>query len=283
MENRNQVKVIGYKGFGNDTMDKYQQETNDHLAKNGGTITDGVTGIEHHTTSTPNGEMKIYIITVTTSRDRDLILGHIRGKVRLKYTEATARGSSLKFGRQGLLHVGQLDHEGKRVSIRTKGNNTGLNSNPIYMKAWAEAANELKRQGNGAILDGFWPQVDSQVVINKHSPSKNGEKKAQDEDVEVKEPESWITDTPVKTNVVSDERMASLEKAQVNTSTLVTTLSEALSKTRMECGEVLVIANAAIEDSRRAVNALVKHLAALDDEIEAYEKIVENSDSAASY
>jgi hypothetical protein len=51
----------------------------------------------------------------------------------------------------------------------------------------------------------------------------------------------------------------------------------------MECSEVLIIANAAIEDSRRAVNALVKHLEALDDEIEAYEKIVENSDSAASY
>ena len=39
----------------------------------------------------------------------------------------------------------------------------------------------------------------------------------------------------------------------------------------------------AIEDSKRAVNALVKHLAALDVEIEAYVKIVENSEHAASY
>jgi hypothetical protein len=58
MENRNQVKAIGYQGFGHDTMNKYQQEASDYLAKHGGTSTDGVTGIEHHTTSTPNGEME---------------------------------------------------------------------------------------------------------------------------------------------------------------------------------------------------------------------------------
>ena len=74
-----------------------------------------------------------------------------------------------------------------------------------------------------------------------------------------------------------------IEKAQAEQSTLVTTLTDALGKTRMECNKVLVKANIAIEDSNRAANALVKHLAALDEEIEAYEKIVENSDSAASY
>jgi hypothetical protein len=109
--------------------------------------------------------------TVSNPRDRDLILGYISGTIRLKYTEETARGPSLKFGRQGLLHVGQLNKGGTRVSFRAKGSNTGLNTNPIYMKAWAEAANELKEQGRGAILDGFWPQIDSQEVINKHSPS----------------------------------------------------------------------------------------------------------------
>ena len=66
-------------------------------------------------------------------------------------------------------------------------------------------------------------------------------------------------------------------------STSVTTLTDALGKTRMECNKVLVKANIAIEDSNRAANALVKHLAALDEEIEAFENIVSNSESAASY
>ena len=87
----------------------------------------------------------------------------------------------------------------------------------------------------------------------------------------------------MKSNDEQDERMASIEKAQENTSTLVTTLTEAPGKTRMECSKVLGIANTAIEDPRRAVNVLVRHLAALDEEIEAYEKIVENSETAASY
>jgi hypothetical protein len=46
----------------------------------------------------------------------------------------------------------------------------------------------------------------------------------------------------------------------------------------MECNKVLVKANIAIEDSNRAANALVEHLAALDGEIEAFEKIVSNSE-----
>ena len=36
-ENRSQFKIIGYQGFAHDTMNKYQQETNDYLAKHGGT------------------------------------------------------------------------------------------------------------------------------------------------------------------------------------------------------------------------------------------------------
>ena len=87
----------------------------------------------------------------------------------------------------------------------------------------------------------------------------------------------------MKSSDEQDERLASIEKAQADTSTLVTTLTDALGKTRMECSKVLVKANTAIEDSRRAVNALVKHLAALDEEIEAFEKIVTNNESAASY
>jgi hypothetical protein len=45
MENRYQVKIIGYKGFVDDTKDKYRQETNDHLNENGGTPNSGVTEI----------------------------------------------------------------------------------------------------------------------------------------------------------------------------------------------------------------------------------------------
>ena len=91
MENRNQVKTIGYNGFGNDTMDKYRQETNDHLTKNGGTPNNGVTEIEHHTTTTNRGDMEIYITTVVTPKDRDLILGHERGIAVLRYTIDTTR------------------------------------------------------------------------------------------------------------------------------------------------------------------------------------------------
>jgi hypothetical protein len=176
-ENRNQFKTIGYKGFVHDTMNKYRQETNDYLATHGGTSTDGVTGIEHHTTNTSTGDMEIYIITATNPRDRDLILGYISGTIRLRYTEETARGPNLKFGRQGFLHVGQLDKGGTRVSFRAKGSNTGLNTNPIYMKAWAEAANELKEQGKGAILDGFWPQIDSQEGHQQTQPLQEKKRK----------------------------------------------------------------------------------------------------------
>jgi hypothetical protein len=54
----------------------------EYLAKHGGTSTDGVTGIEHHTTSTSTGDMEIYITTVTTSRDRDLIPGYIKDEAK---------------------------------------------------------------------------------------------------------------------------------------------------------------------------------------------------------
>jgi hypothetical protein len=67
--------------------------------------------------------------------------------------------------------------------------------------------------------------------------------------------------------------MATIEKTQAAQSTLVTTLTEALGKTRMECGKVLTKASIAIEDSNRAANALMKHLATLDEEIEKFEKI----------
>jgi hypothetical protein len=153
------------------------------------------------------------------------------------------------------------------------------------MKVWAEAANELKEQGKSAILDGFWPQIDSQVAINKHSPSKkkNGKKKAQEELIEVEEEETWKIKTPVKSSDEQEKRLATTEKAQAEQSALATTLTDALDKTRVDCNKVLIKADIAIADSSRAANALMKQLAALDEEIEAYVKIVANSGSAAKY
>ena len=55
------------------------------------------------------------------------------------------------------------------------------------MKVWSTAANEMKEQGNEMALDKFWPLVDSQAVINKHSPTKKGKEKAQEEDIKVEE------------------------------------------------------------------------------------------------
>ena len=107
-ENRYQVKIICYNGYADGTKDKYRQETNDHLHENGGTPNNGVTEIEHHTVNTPRGDMEIYIITVATPKDRDLILGHERGISMLRYTTDVARGANLKYGRQALFHVGQL-------------------------------------------------------------------------------------------------------------------------------------------------------------------------------
>jgi hypothetical protein len=177
-ENGYQVKSIGYNGFADDTKDKYRQETNDYLTENEGTPSNGVTEIEHHTTTTGRGDMEIYIITVTTPNDRDLIPGHIRNVPRLKYSVDTARGTTLRFGRQALLHVGQLNHESGRISFKPKGSESGMNTNPTYMKAWSLAAHEMKEQGNETALDNFWPQVDSPAVSNKHSPPKKGKEKA---------------------------------------------------------------------------------------------------------
>ena len=64
-----------------------------------------------------------------------------------------------------------------------------MNSSPLYMKVWPIAANEMKEQGNETALDKFWPLVDSQAVINKHSPTKKGKEKAQEEDIKVEEQE----------------------------------------------------------------------------------------------
>jgi hypothetical protein len=150
--------------------------------------------------------------------------------------------------------------------------------------ARAIAANEMKEQGYEATLDKFWPLVDSQAVINRHSPSKKGKEKEQEEDIQVEEPEQWQTRSPWKASEdASNARMAALEKTQESTTSIVASLSNELSKTRVECSEVLIKAKEAIEGSKRAVNALVKHLKALDEEIEAYAKIVENNEHAASY
>jgi hypothetical protein len=116
--------------------------------------------------------MELFIISVSSPKDRDLILGLVAGAIKLTYTEATARGPNMKFGRKGMLQVGQLTKEGTRISFRTKGESSGMNDNPDYMKAWAEAANEMKKQGKGAVLDGFWPQLDSQDAIKRNSPIK---------------------------------------------------------------------------------------------------------------
>jgi hypothetical protein len=107
----------------------------------------------------------------------------------------------------------QLNKGGTRVSFRTNGNNTGLNTNPNYMKAWAEAANELKEQGKSAILDGFWPQIDCHQQTQPLQ-EKNGKKKAQEELIEVEEEEAWMTKTPVKSSDEQEKRLATIEKAQ---------------------------------------------------------------------
>jgi hypothetical protein len=109
---------------------------------------------------------------------------------------------------------------------------------------------------------------------------KNGKKKAQEELIEVEEEETWKVKTPVKSSDEQEKRLATIEKAHAEQPTLVTTLTNALGKTRVDCNKVLIKANIAIEDSSRAVNALVKHLVALDEEIGAYVKIVANSESA---
>jgi chromosome segregation ATPase len=158
------------------------------------------------------------------------------------------------------------------------------------MKVWSAAANEMKRQGNGTALDKFWPQVDSQAVINLHSPTKKGKEKAiflgVEESIQVEEQEEWQIRTPWKANedsTISNARMEALEKTQQSTTTIVESLSTELSKTRMECNEVLVKAKEAIDSSKRAVDALLQHLQALDKEIKAYDKTVKDSEQATNY
>jgi hypothetical protein len=87
-ENRNQFKIIAFKGYAHDTISSYRKETNDFLATQ--RSKGKVTGIEHHTTNTPNGDMEIYIITISSPKDRDLILGLSSGTLRLTYSEDTA-------------------------------------------------------------------------------------------------------------------------------------------------------------------------------------------------
>jgi hypothetical protein len=95
--------------------------------------------------------------------------------------------------------------------------------------------------------------------------------------------EQWKADTPTKTGTEQEKRMATIEKTQEEQTTLVTTLTAALGKTRAECDKVLIKASIAIEDSNRAANALMKHLATLDEEIEKFEKIVASNVNASKY
>jgi hypothetical protein len=227
-ENRNQFKTTGYKGYAHGTTSRYRKETNDFLTAQ--RSPGKVTGIEHHTTTTSQGDMEMYIITVSSPKDRDLILGHGSGSIRLTFSEETARGNSLKYGRKGMLQVGQLNKGGNRLPFRTNGSTTGMSTNPKYMKSWAEAANEMKDQGRNEILDGFWPQIDCQDVISRHSPAKkkSDTKNAWGEEIEVEEEETWKVKTPVKTGTDQERRFATIEKAQAEQSTLVTTLTDAL-------------------------------------------------------
>ena len=165
-----------------------------------------------------------------------------------------------------------------------------MNSNPRYMKAWSIAANVMKDQGNDLDLNKFWPLVNSQAIINLHSPKKIGKEKTVflgiEESVRVEEEEDWQTRTPWKANedsTISNARMEALEKTQQSTTTIVESLSTELSKTRMECNEVLVKAKEAIDSSKRAVDALLQHLQALDKEIKAYDKTVKDSEQATNY
>jgi hypothetical protein len=54
----------------------------------------------------------------------------------------------------------------------------------------------------------------------------------------VEEENEWKVQTPVK-DPEQEKRLASIEKAQEAQTSLVSTLSEALSKTRVECSTVL--------------------------------------------
>jgi hypothetical protein len=109
-----------------------------------------------------------------------------------------------------MLQAGQLNKGGTRVTFKTNGSATGMNSNPSYMKAWAEAANEMKEQGKSEVLDGLWPQIDSQDVISKHSPAKikSDTKKAGEKETIVEEEKDWNTYTPEKTGAEQEKRFS---------------------------------------------------------------------------
>jgi hypothetical protein len=115
-----------------------------------------------------------------------------------------------------MLQVGQLNKGGNRLTFKSNGSTTGMSTNPKYMKAWAEAANEMKDQGKNAILciDGFGPQIDSQDVISRRSPAKkkSDTKEAWEEVMEVEEEKDWKTHTPLKTGNDQEERFATIEK-----------------------------------------------------------------------
>ena len=85
-----------------------------------------------------------------------------------------ARGTNTRFGRKGLVHIGQLTKNGKRTTFKTKGDDLGIRENPEYMKVWSEAAMHMhtvmKQRRLDTTLEGFWPQHDSQEVIKRNSP-----------------------------------------------------------------------------------------------------------------
>jgi hypothetical protein len=107
--------------------------------------------------------MEIFVITATNPNDRDLILGLIDGHTKLTYTGATARGNNLNFGRRGLLHLGQLTKNGKRIPFKAKRGNTGMRDNPEYMKAWAATVSTMEQQGRRQILKEFWPLASNRL------------------------------------------------------------------------------------------------------------------------
>jgi hypothetical protein len=143
-----------------------------------------------------------------------------------------ARGTNTRFGRKGLVHIGQLTKNGKRTTFKTKGDDLGIRENPEYMKVWSEAATVMKQRRLDTTLEGFWPQLDSQEVIKRNSPVK---KKADTinvwgAEIQVEEEATWKTKTPEKTGTEQEKRMAAIEKTQEEQSTLVTTLTAALEK-----------------------------------------------------
>jgi hypothetical protein len=144
--------------------------------------------------------------------------------------------------------------KGKRIPFKAGRGDTGIRDNPEYMKAWAATAIVMEQQGRRQILEGFWPQLDSTVVIERNSPDK---KKNQ---AYVEEEATWRTKTPSKKENEQEKRLAAIEKNQESQNALVGSLSSALSKQRIQCNQVITKAGMGLDLSNKAMQTLAQHI-----------------------